>query len=153
MVLELRGAPGGENSDASCGRFNESWNPSSWNVEATVQIVRAVADKYRNARAVVGFSVLGLPSAEIPVQTLVKYYSDAYNAVRGAGMVPQAVTVHFAVPHRRRVQDFLALGFPPRDMQDITLDLTRTLLPDDYRQISTLAQVLGTRPTAPNAPI
>jgi glucan 1,3-beta-glucosidase len=91
VVLDLHGACGGQSGSATAGRLAPEWAPADFDLEASVDVVRAVARRYANLSAVVAFELLNEPA--LPADTALDFYRRASRAVRAAGMDAERVAI------------------------------------------------------------
>jgi glucan 1,3-beta-glucosidase len=61
VVLDLHGCPGGENGLRPCGRERAGWAYQDWRVEESLEVLRRVASRYKDAAAVTGIQVCFYP--------------------------------------------------------------------------------------------
>merc|ERR1712217_938325 len=54
VILCLHAAVGFQSCDPPCGRANEKWRPCNFDVDATVDVMRQVVDRYRGHKALGG---------------------------------------------------------------------------------------------------
>lgn len=84
VLLDVHGAPGGQNGAATSGHADVAWSAQDFDVDAAVDIVRLLAQRYARSRAVVGLELLNEP--RLPAPVALRYYARAIAAVRLAGM-------------------------------------------------------------------
>lgn len=92
-LICLHGAPGSQNGHDHSGRIGPMhWQEHSANRRQTVEVIRRLAERYRDEPAVWGVQLLNEPQAYLRQPALRQYYRDAYDALRQAGR-PGLVTV------------------------------------------------------------
>jgi len=109
VVLDLHGAPGGESSDAPCGRCYHpcsAWTWESWRFDESLRALNVLAHRYCRCRVVTGIEVCNEPSRSIPSEVLCQYYDSAVKTIRAAGM--HQVTVVLPV-FQRSLDEFAQL--------------------------------------------
>jgi glucan 1,3-beta-glucosidase len=83
LILDLHGAPGSQNGWDHSGRGGKiGWDKDPSNVEETLRILEAFAQKYGNHPALFGIELLNEPSNQIPIEILKDFYQDAYFRIR-----------------------------------------------------------------------
>ena len=93
VLLCLHGAPGSQNGHDHSGRTGEAgWYKDESNQRQTVDILRRLAEHYRDQPAVWGLELLNEPLAWRHVRLLRRFYREAYAAICTAGR-PGLVTV------------------------------------------------------------
>merc|ERR1719410_710025 len=102
VVLDLHGCPGGESGEIPCGRLcsEGQWHWRQWRFKKSLEALEAVARRYKSRRCVTGIAVCNEPSNTVPLQTLCRYYDQAVDTVRGAGMAVEDVTVVLPIYQR-----------------------------------------------------
>jgi len=103
IVLDLHGCPGSESSEAPCGRRQRPasrWNWRHWDMARTLQILDMLAKRYSSRRCVTGIAVCNEPSGSVPCASLLRYYSQAVDRIRKAGMPASRVAVVLPVFQR-----------------------------------------------------
>eukprot|EP00746_Dinoflagellata_sp_MGD_P007683 gnl/MRDRNA2_/MRDRNA2_115252_c0_seq1.p1 gnl/MRDRNA2_/MRDRNA2_115252_c0~~gnl/MRDRNA2_/MRDRNA2_115252_c0_seq1.p1 ORF type:complete len:617 (+),score=105.43 gnl/MRDRNA2_/MRDRNA2_115252_c0_seq1:108-1958(+) len=105
VVLDLHGAPGGESGDKPCGHVNRSWKPSSWRTEESLEVLRILCTRFRNAECVSGIQVCNEPCETVPVEDLCRFYDQAVAVVRESGMAPDRVAVVLPVYRVQRLEE------------------------------------------------
>jgi len=96
VLLDLHGCPGGESPDAPCGRRvrpTSDWSWHDWSFDRSLQVLEAVALRYRDRDVVTGIEVCNEPSNTVPVEILCEFYARAVHSIRSAGMTADRVTV------------------------------------------------------------
>ncbi|OJD29081.1 glycoside hydrolase family 5 protein [Diplodia corticola] len=90
VVVELHGAPGSQNGDASSGHVGSvEWQTSNGNLERTTKVLTTIAQKYATkglANTVVAIELVNEPTNNPPnTLTITKNWTEtAYDAVRNA---------------------------------------------------------------------
>ncbi|EEE50844.1 hypothetical protein OsJ_31274 [Oryza sativa Japonica Group] len=85
IIVDLHAAPGSQNRlDHSASRDGSlEWGTSAANIAQTVGVIDFLASRYAKSSSLLAIELLNEPLApDVPVDTLTKYYQDAYNAVR-----------------------------------------------------------------------
>ncbi|EEC66827.1 hypothetical protein OsI_33272 [Oryza sativa Indica Group] len=85
IIVDLHAAPGSQNRlDHSASRDGSlEWGTSAANIAQTVDVIDFLASRYARSSSLLAIELLNEPLApDVPVDTLAKYYQDAYNAVR-----------------------------------------------------------------------
>jgi len=103
VLLDLHGAPGGESAEAPCGRRQRPaslWRAKHWRFRESLIALEVIARRYCGSSAVTGIAVCNEPAPEVPTARLCRFYLDAIETVRNAGMDPQQVTVVLPVFQR-----------------------------------------------------
>lgn len=103
VVLDLHGAPGGESGEAPCGRHRSNgdpWTWRQWRFDESLRALTVVAQRYAGRKVVTGIEVCNEPSKNVPTGELCKFYSQAVDAIREAGMHDHGVTVVLPVFQR-----------------------------------------------------
>lgn len=80
IFLQLHGAPGGQSGEQTTGYLDRSWTPASFDKERTVEILRAIAQRYAAAPNVIAIGLLNEP--HLPVSLLLDLYKQAIPAIR-----------------------------------------------------------------------
>jgi len=124
VVLDLRGGVGGQNAERQCGHEQLEWRPRMWDVEACLEALRVLCERYAGRACVCGVGVLGEPSMDIPGAELSRYCEAAVEVVRRAGMRAGEVTVLLPVFPELRAAEVLDLwdASYPR-YEDCTFDV------------------------------
>lgn len=91
VLLDLHGAPGGQNGEQTCGRANSEWHHEMFDEDAAVEAVRTLAQRYAGRRGVNALELLNEPT--LPTEVAVRYYKRAIEAVRLAGMRAEDVAI------------------------------------------------------------
>lgn len=99
VVLCLHAAIGFQSSDPPCGRGNEHWDPSDFDVEATIEVLRQVAKRYGHHSALAAICILNEPGGDLPAKTLNRYFTEAYTALRDGQGLPESVQIMLPVFH------------------------------------------------------
>jgi glucan 1,3-beta-glucosidase len=120
VVLSFHGTVGFQSDHQASGRADKDWDPKSWDPAASIQILRQVAERYKHRSSLGGITVVNEPSYDIAFPKLVKYYKDAYNAIRAAG-VPERVQVILPVYHRE-IAEFKG-HFPLQRYKNVVFDV------------------------------
>jgi glucan 1,3-beta-glucosidase len=120
VVLSFHGTVGFQSDHQASGRANNAWQPKSWDPNASISVLRKVAERYKNRSSLGGITVVNEPSYDIPLQKLLKYYKDAYQSIRGAG-VPERVQVILPVYHRE-ISEFKG-HFPKARYKNVVFDV------------------------------
>mmetsp|Transcript_9263 Transcript_9263/g.30915 ORF Transcript_9263/g.30915 Transcript_9263/m.30915 type:complete len:343 (-) Transcript_9263:233-1261(-) len=139
VLLDLHSAPGFQSGHHATGKKDATWQPSNWNMKATLQVLRHLARRYGQHESVKGICVLNEPSAQISNQQLADFYRSAYTAIRQASSSSSSTTTTTTTSssssssscpllllfpvYQRRLADLIAAGFPSPDMHDIMLDV------------------------------
>lgn len=105
VLLDLHGAPGGESADKPCGHERKDWHWQNWRFDESIEILRAVASRYRGNAAVTGISVCNEPSETIPADVLCQFYDSAVRAIRESGMPPDEVSIVLPVYRTERLDE------------------------------------------------
>lgn len=91
-LICLHGAPGSQNGHDHSGRIGSMhWQEHSANRRQTVEVIRRLAERYRDEPAVWGIELLNEPQAKWRQPVLRQYYQDAYEVIRQAGRPGLAV--------------------------------------------------------------
>jgi len=96
VVLDLHGAPGGESGDAPCGRRQElpkQWQWTDWHFDASLCALDTLAKRYCGRSHVTGIEVCNEPSSSVPTQALCRFYAQAVETIRAAGMEEDRVAI------------------------------------------------------------
>mmetsp|Transcript_68693 Transcript_68693/g.180121 ORF Transcript_68693/g.180121 Transcript_68693/m.180121 type:complete len:609 (-) Transcript_68693:35-1861(-) len=97
IVLDLHGCPGGESGDAPSGRRQRpegTWHWRQWRMKQSLEALEVVARRYSGRACVTGIEVCNEPSNTVPLRPLCRYYAQAVETIRAAGMTAgQAVVV------------------------------------------------------------
>ncbi|OLP89547.1 Glucan 1,3-beta-glucosidase A [Symbiodinium microadriaticum] len=89
VLLDLHGCPGGESPDAPCGRRQRpesKWAWQQWRRLETLKALEVVAQRYSGRKSVTGIAVCNEPSRLIPADILARFYDEAVDVIRKAGM-------------------------------------------------------------------
>jgi len=109
VLLDLHGTPGGESAEPPCGRKDDKWCSENWSAEESLKVLGIVAKRYAGRSCVCGIGVMNEPSETHPAQNLTKYYEDAVEVVRRAGMRAGSVAVVLPIFTEYRIGEFLGL--------------------------------------------
>lgn len=83
ILISLHGAPGSQNGKRHSGREGPvEWHTNQANVDRTVEVVRRLAERYKDNTQLLGISLLNEPSPEIPKKVLKRYYRQVYKIIR-----------------------------------------------------------------------
>ncbi|XP_006661724.2 uncharacterized protein LOC102701660 isoform X1 [Oryza brachyantha] len=85
VIVDLHAAPGSQNYWAHSATRDGSveWGTTDATVTQTVKIIDFLTSRYANSPSLLAVELLNEPwGPDIPLKTLMKYYEDAYNAVR-----------------------------------------------------------------------
>jgi glucan 1,3-beta-glucosidase len=99
VVLCFHAAVGFQSTEPPCGRANEKWRPSHFDVVASVDIMRQVAKRYGQHPGLGGLCILNEPSGEIPACKMNRYFQDTYSALRDECSLPASVQIMLPVFH------------------------------------------------------
>jgi len=105
VLLDLHGAPGGENAERVCGRERQGWQWKDWRMDESISILRAIAQRYKGRAAISGISVCNEPSSAVPAEVLCRFYDRAVTAVREGGMRPDEVAVTLPIFRTERLDE------------------------------------------------
>lgn len=108
IVLDLHGCPGGESGEAPCGRRQRpdgKWQWKQWRRRQSLEALELLAKRYSSRQCVTGIEVCNEPSNTIPEPVLIRYYDQAVEKVRKAGMPASRVAVVLPV-FQRCEEDF-----------------------------------------------
>lgn len=98
IVLSLHGAVGSQNGEIHSGHQGSvSWHSDQANIDATLDTLRRLAQRYRPSPALLGIGLLNEPALapvvypipvrldtqRIPKKVLKQFYYDAYDTIRG----------------------------------------------------------------------
>jgi len=96
VVLDLHGCPGGESGEAPSGRRQRpsgTWKWKQWRFGQTLKAVSFISKRYCKRRCVTGITVCNEPSNEVPQASLCRYYVQAIQRIRKAGMPASRVAI------------------------------------------------------------
>lgn len=83
VILDIHAVPGSQNGWDHSGRAGGlGWHRSPENVEATLQFVHGLCEKYGDHPQLTGIEVLNEPRWDVPIGLLLDYYQRAYQIVR-----------------------------------------------------------------------
>ena len=141
--LCLHGAPGGQSGEQACGFADPLWQPSMWDVDASVRCVEHMARRWARRRSGVvdAITVINEPSNTIPLEKLLSFYERAYEAVRR-----HSADVGIVFPcYQRSWGDFAAAGFnPPPHMANVAFDChLYHCFGDNWQRETTLDEALS----------
>eukprot|EP00928_Gymnodinium_smaydae_P079623 TRINITY_DN63501_c0_g1_i1.p1 TRINITY_DN63501_c0_g1~~TRINITY_DN63501_c0_g1_i1.p1 ORF type:complete len:636 (-),score=131.57 TRINITY_DN63501_c0_g1_i1:73-1980(-) len=105
VLLDLHGCPGGESGERPCGRENPDWTWQDWRFDATIEVLKRIAERFRGHPAVTGVSVCNEPSEKIPAKVLCKFYDRAVSVLREGGMRPDEVAVILPIYRTERLDE------------------------------------------------
>jgi glucan 1,3-beta-glucosidase len=95
LVLDLHGAPGSQNGWDHSGRAGDvGWHTDPNNINETVRILGAFAQRYGKHPALYGIELLNEPIWKIPIATLKEFYENAYSEIRKHAGMEVAVIFH-----------------------------------------------------------
>lgn len=115
VVIDLHGAEGSQNGWKHSGQAGRvKWHKGRHNIEATLDVVEHLAERYKDHRALTGIELLNEPSSKIPHKVLTNFYQRGYEAVRRHCGVDVAVII--------------SDGFKPHEWQ-------QALLPPAYQNV------------------
>lgn len=81
VILDVHAAPGSQNGwDHSGQAGNTHWSHQD-NIEATLQLIERLTDRYGNESALYGIEVLNEPHWDISLNTLIDYYRHCYQII------------------------------------------------------------------------
>lgn len=112
VILSYHGTVGFQSDHQASGRFNQSWTPEQWDQQASLELLRRVALRYKDNAALGGICVVNEPSPEIPIERLRQFYKAGYHVIRDAG-VSEEVQVILPLYHRE-IKDMKGC-FPEED--------------------------------------
>ncbi len=93
VLICLHGAPGSQNGQDHSGRIGDAkWYKEASYRQQTVELLRRLAERYREQPAVWGLELLNEPLAWLHLVMLRRFYRDAYAAIRTVAR-PGLVTV------------------------------------------------------------
>lgn len=127
IVLDLHGCPGGESGEAPCGRRQRplgTWRHSQWRIDATLQTLEVLVQRYRKCSCVTGIAVCNEPSNCIPKPKLCGYYDKAIKLIRSGGMPASRVAI--LLPLFQRDEDEFAkywLSFTDGKHRNVCFDV------------------------------
>lgn len=99
VVLCFHAAVGFQSAEPPCGRANEKWRPSHFDVAASVDVLRHVAKRYGRHPGLGGLCILNEPSGDIPASKMNRYFRDAYSALRDECSLPASVQIMLPIFH------------------------------------------------------
>ncbi len=82
IVLSLHSLPGFQSGQQCTGKENNYWTSTQWDVEASLQLLQIVVDRYKGQ--VAGICVCNEPSNKIPYKTLINFYRKSIDIIRSA---------------------------------------------------------------------
>lgn len=83
ILLDLHTAPGSQNGWQESGRIGEVlWHTDPQNIRITLDVIRRLADRYKNQANLLGIELLNEPHSKIPRKILLRYYEAAYKIIR-----------------------------------------------------------------------
>lgn len=83
VVLDLHGLPGSQGPNDHTGRMGYfRWHTARRYIDRSLAVIEQVAQRYAGRKAVVAFSVVNEPEAEIGTKILVPFFAQAYERVR-----------------------------------------------------------------------
>jgi glucan 1,3-beta-glucosidase len=83
VLLDLHGAPGSQNGWDHSGKSGPiEWDKDPKNIRETLRVLETFAERYGKHPALFGIELLNEPSDKIPIDTLKKFYTDAYPRIR-----------------------------------------------------------------------
>jgi len=109
VLLDLHGCVGGESAKPPCGHNNGTWNPKKWDSKASLAVLKKLAERYAGRVCVCGIGVANEPSEDMRAEELARYYEEAVQTVRQAGMRAGEVAVVLPIFTEYRVNEFLKL--------------------------------------------
>lgn len=107
VVLDLHGCVGGESGDAPCGRKWDSWRPKHFDLDASLAVLKTIAERYAQRMSVCGIGICNEPSEQMSLNSLMKYYVEAVRTIRQAGMRPGEVAIILPVFTEWRLSTFM----------------------------------------------
>jgi glucan 1,3-beta-glucosidase len=105
VLLDLHGAPGGESGERPCGCQKGDWHWSMWRFDESIELLRAVSERYSGHPSVAGISVCNEPSQVIPSEVLCRFYDRAVATIREGGMRPDEVAIMLPVYRAERLDE------------------------------------------------
>jgi glucan 1,3-beta-glucosidase len=99
VVLCFHAAVGFQSSDPPCGHKNDDWLPGDFDVDASVDVLRQVARRYRNHKGLGGICVLNEPSGDLPADVLNRFFRRSYNVMRNDEALPLSVQIMLPIFH------------------------------------------------------
>eukprot|EP00928_Gymnodinium_smaydae_P025294 TRINITY_DN20199_c0_g2_i1.p1 TRINITY_DN20199_c0_g2~~TRINITY_DN20199_c0_g2_i1.p1 ORF type:complete len:970 (-),score=160.28 TRINITY_DN20199_c0_g2_i1:129-2957(-) len=124
VLLDLHGAPGGESAETPCGRRQRPlgrWTWRQWRFKESLVALRVIAERYASSPCVTGIAVCNEPAPSVPLTTLCRFYGQALETVRGAGMGSQ-VTVVLPVFQRSMAEFAVRWGAVQRRAERLKID-------------------------------
>jgi len=106
IVLDLHGCPGGESGEAPCGhrqRPEGTWHWRQWRQKQSLCALQVIAQRYSGRSCVTGIAVCNEPSNTVPLTRLCRYYAQAVEAIRAAGMPASRVAAVLPIFQRSEV--------------------------------------------------
>lgn len=107
VVLDLHGCPGGESGEVPCGRRQrpvENWHYSQWRMNESLRILELLSKRYASRKCVTGIAACNEPSNTVPTIRLCRYYDQAVDRIRKAGMPASRVAVVLPIFQRCEVK-------------------------------------------------
>ncbi|KAJ1488422.1 glycoside hydrolase superfamily [Baffinella frigidus] len=108
VLLDLHGAPGGENALRPCGRENARWAYHDWRMQESLAVLKTVAERFASSPHVTGLQVCNEPSPCIPPGRLCDFYEDAIRTIRQAGMGADKVAIVLPIHTSWRAREVLS---------------------------------------------
>jgi len=105
LLLDLHGAPGGENAERPCGRKDATWNWQKWRTDEAVRILGSLAARYCQKSCVTGIQVCNEPADSIPAKRLCDFYQEAIEVIRANGMGADKVAIVLPIFTHWRVKE------------------------------------------------
>jgi glucan 1,3-beta-glucosidase len=78
----MHAAPGGQSGEQASGFSDPDWTPCMWDAEGTVACLAHLAAMWGEHPALEAITVINEPSNQIPASKLLRFYLDAYDAIR-----------------------------------------------------------------------
>jgi glucan 1,3-beta-glucosidase len=122
IVLCFHSAVGFQSYDPPCGRFNEKWKPSSFDVAASVDVLRQVAQRYGHHPALGAICALNEPHGDLPARTLNEFFKGAYQAMRVEQKLPESVQIMLPVFHHE-FKDLAGIYTPSKGFVNVVFDV------------------------------
>jgi len=122
LILSFHGTVGCQSGHQASGRSDDDWDPKSWDPNASVEILRKVAARYKNRCSLGGITVVNEPSCHLPVERLMKYYRDAYRALRKDEGLPERVEIILSV-YQRWFDDFRGIFTEKKGYRNVVFDV------------------------------
>ena len=83
VILDLHGAPGSQNGWDHSGKAGLlSWHTKKMYISETLAVLEGLAQQYGQNPALYGIEVLNEPRWDVPIDTLLGFYSQAYATLR-----------------------------------------------------------------------